>query len=176
METAKITMDLVKKMSKVELENVLNTTKNLTPVQKQAIATRIKSLSTLPEPSPVEMVQEKIGEEAITPDTITPEVVIVAKVPKNKPNETTRTIIAFTDDTKGIRAGTIVTFLENNKPGAKTLQGKVQRVFDFYLKPERQEVKIKGDNGNRYYRFEKDLTVIVAEVAEVAAPIEEAQA
>ena len=107
--------------------------------------------------APVAEVQELIAAEAVT-------AIAVEKKPKNKPNETTRTIEMFKDDTKGIRAGTLVSFKENNKPEAKTITGKVQRVFDFYLKPERQEAKIKGDNGNRYYRFEKDLSLIVAEV------------
>jgi hypothetical protein len=116
--------------------------------------------------APVAEVQEIIAAEAVTAP-------VVEKKAKNKPNETTRTIEAFADDTKGIRVGTPVMFKESSKPDAKMIPGKVQRVFDFYAKPERQEAKIKGENGNRYYRFEKDLTVIVPEaIVEEAAAIE----
>ena len=149
-------MESLKKMTLVELENVINTNKTLTPVMKQFANTRIKTLTS----TPLEQVQEIVSTETITTPTPTP----LVKVPKNKPGETTRTIISFTDDTKGIRAGTLVSFLENNQPGAKTKTGKVQRVFDFYDKvkfPTREEVKIKGDDGNRYYRFEKDVFPII---------------
>jgi hypothetical protein len=170
METKKVTLNDVKGMTLVQLNEVLDTNKSLTTVMKQAINVRIKGLT--PEvPSPVETIQEGIAAEATTTEgTLAegtqgeeakpePEVIVIAKVEKNKPGETTRTIEKFTDDTKGIRAGKRVTFLENNKPGAKTLAGLVQRVFDFYGKRDnRQEVKIKGDNGQRYYRFEKDIT------------------
>jgi len=115
--------------------------------------------------APVEAAQEMIAAEAVTSEAAP----AVEKKAKNKPNETTRTIESFKDDTKGIRVGTEVSFKESSKPDAKMTTGKVQRIFDFYAKPERQEAKIKGANGNRYYRFEKDLTVIVpAETAPVA--------
>ena len=174
---ATLKMDQVKKMGLEELNTVINTNKALTPVMKQAIQTRIKTLT------PVEAVQEIIAQDAVTapienvPEISTPDVVVLeAKVPKNKPNETTRTIIAFTDDTKGIRAGSMVTFLENNKPGAKLLTGKVFRVFDFYgLRSNRQEVKIMvtgtdGKTQTRYYRFEKDITPMVTTPAEPIVP------
>jgi hypothetical protein len=174
-------MDAVKKMGLEELNTVINTSKGLTAVMKQAITTRIKSLSTPEVPSPVESVQESIAAESVTTDapaTDAPEVpapveAITAKVEKNKPGETTRTIEKFTDDTKGIRAGSMVTFLE--KGTNKVLTGQVQRVFDFYGKRDnRQEVKIMvgtKPNQTRHYRFEKDITPVVAIVVpEVVAP------
>jgi hypothetical protein len=175
MNANQLTKDAVSKMDLATANSAL-TVSGITAMQRQLIQTRIKKLST-PAPevqAPVETVQDIIAGEATTsdvPEVSAPaEIIILAKVEKNKPGETTRTIEKFTDDTKGIRAGSKVTFLENNKPGAKTLTGSVQRVFDFYLKPERQEVKIKGDNGQRYYRFETGVHPIVEVVAEVITP------
>jgi hypothetical protein len=132
-----------------------NKNKNVSAVAEKAVEVSAPAVEIA---APVAEVQEIIAAEAVAAP-------VVEKKAKNKPNETTRTIEMFADDTKGIRTGTLVSFKESNKPDAKTMTGKVQRVFDFYLKPARQEAKIKGDNGNRYYRFEKDLIVIVAEAA-----------
>jgi len=170
MKANSITKELVSNMDLATANSAL-TVSGITAVQRQMITTRIAKLST-PAPevqAPVETVQEIIAGDTVTTDsevpappaTEVPAPVVIAKVEKNKPGETTRTIIAFADDTKGIRAGSRVTFLENNQPGAKTLAGTVQRVFDFYgLKNNRQEVKIKGDNGQRYYRFEPGVQPI----------------
>ena len=139
--------------------------KGTSAVAEKVVVEEVVATST----DAVAEVQENIAAEAVTSETAAP---IVEKKPKNKPNETTRTIEMFADDTKGIRAGTKVSFKESNKPEAKSITGTVQRVFDFWLKPERQEAKIKGDNGNRYYRFEKDLTVIPAEAVVAETPAE----
>lgn len=163
METKKLSMDQIKKMSLEELQAI--NTNGMNAVVKQAITVAISKLSTPAETAtPVEKVQESIAADSVSAP------VSEVKKAKNKPNETTRTIIAFADDTKGIRAGSEVTFTENNKPGAKVITGKVQRLFDFWLKPERQEAKImvtdaKG-NKTRYYRFEKDITPVVAAAAQ----------
>lgn len=168
METKKLSMNDIKKMSLAELQAI--NTNGVNAVVKQAITVAINKLSTPAETAPVEKVQESIAADAVTSETAP--TIEVAKKQKNKPNETTRTIEAFKDDSKGIRAGSEVTFLENNKPGAKVITGKVQRLFDFWLKPERQEAKImvtdsKG-NKTRYYRFEKDITPVTAAVIEPA--------
>ena len=170
METKKLSMDTIKKMSLEELKAIDTT--GLNAVVKQAIAVQISRRTEATEDmatTPVEKVQESIAAETV--------LAAATKKPKNKPNETTRTITAFADDSKGIRAGSEVTFLENNKPGAKVLTGKVQRLFDFWLKPERQEAKImvtdeKG-NKTRYYRFEKDITPVKAAVVEEPTPATE---
>ena len=169
METKKLSMDTIKKMSLAELQAI--NTAGLNAVVKQAIKVQIDKLTA--GDAPVERAQESIAAEAVTSEAPAP-----AKKPKNKPNETTRTIEKFADDSKGIRAGSEVTFTENNKPGAKVLTGKVQRLFDFWLKPERQEAKImvtdsKG-NKTRYYRFEKDIQPVVAAIVEEAPAAEAA--
>ena len=130
-----------------------------------AVAENVEVKEVAASENPVAEVQEVIAAEAVTSEAAP----AVEKKPKNKPNETTRTIEHFADDSKGIRPGTKVSFAESNKPDAKVITGTVQRIFDFWLKPERQEAKIKGDNGNRYYRFEKQLTVIPAAATEEAA-------
>ena len=78
---------------------------------------------------------------------------------KHKPNETTHTVEAFSDDTKGIRAGQVVSFPSSNKPGGLIIEGVVQRIFAF-VREEREEAKIKGTDGKRYYRFEKDINPV----------------
>lgn len=135
----------------------VETVENAAPAAEESAAPAAEESA-----APVAEAQESIAADAVVSEGAAAPVV---KKPKNKPNETTRTIEKFNDDTKGIRVGTRVSFKDSNKPDAKVIAGTVQRVFDFYLKPERQEAKIKGDNGNRYYRFEKDLTVIPAEPA-----------
>ena len=180
-----VTMDLAAANSALKVSGI-------TALQRQMVQTRITKLSTpapevIPpapaaqEGTPAEGAQEGAGTPAEgTPAEGTdapadkpadaPVVApVLVNIPKNKPGETTRDIEKFVDDTKGIRKGTRVTFLENNKPGAKTIHGTVQRLFDFWAKPTRQEAKIKGDNGARIYRFEKDLTV---EVPVVVEPVE----
>jgi hypothetical protein len=166
--TKNLSMATIQAMNLEQLQSV--NTKGLSAPAKQAISVRIAHL-TAPAPedkTPVETAQEQIAQDAVTaPDASKPAETPapIVNVPKNKPYETTRTIVSFKDDTKGIRAGSMVTFLENNKPGAKTMTGQVQRLFDFWLKPERQEAKImvtdaKG-NKTRFYRFEKDIQPVV---------------
>jgi len=168
METKKLTLDAVKKMGLEELNKVMNDSKNLNAAIKQAIKTRINLLSTpaatTPATAPIESLKETIATDAVT-GTPAPEVaepVVVAKVEKNKTGETTRTIEKFDDDTKGIRAGQVVTFLE--KGTNKVLTGTVQRLFDFYgNRNNRQEAKIMvgtKPNQTRHYRFEKDITPV----------------
>lgn len=170
METKKITMSEVKVMSLDQVNNAL-AAGGLNPHQRQALMVRKAQLEA-PAPddaTPVEKLQEQAAGESVTSDTAAPaEAAPVAKA-KNKPFETTRTITAFADDTKGIRAGDMVTFTEHKGGTGKVMTGQVQRLFDFWLKPERQEAKImvtdaKG-NKTRFYRFEKDLTKVVPEPA-----------
>jgi hypothetical protein len=98
---------------------------------------------------------------AIVAKTQTPKVEEeVKKSDKHKPNETTHTIEAFSDDTKGLRTGQTVSFPDSNKPGALIIEGKIQRIFAFY-REVREEAKIKGTDGKRYYRFEKDIQPVV---------------
>jgi hypothetical protein len=79
---------------------------------------------------------------------------------KKKPGETTYTIEAFTKDDKGIRAGDTISFNQSNKGTGPVIEGVAQRLFRWFDKPEREEVKIKGTDGKRYYRFEKDVTLV----------------
>lgn len=120
--------------------------------------------------APVVAVQEQVAAEAVTTEATAP--AVPAKEPKKKPYETTRTIEKFADDTKGIRAGSTVTIKE--KGTEKVMTGTVQRLFDFFAKPERQEAKIMvtgadGKTKTRHYRFEKDITPVIA-ATEVPAP------
>ena len=153
MVTKKVSMEDINSMNLSELNTVL-TSGNLDPVLRQRVQVRIKSFNQ--ESTPVEKVQEQVAQESVTAP--------VVKAPKNKPFETTRTIEKFADDTKGIRAGHMVTFTEHKGGAGKVLTGQVQRLFDFYLKPERQEAKIMVTNAKgektRYYRFEKDLAPV----------------
>ena len=149
-----------------------NKNKNVSAVAEEvAVVAQAPAVEVIE--APVAEVQEIIAAEAVTS-----EAAAVEKKAKNKPNETTRTISEFADDTKGIRAGSIVSFQDSKKGDGKTVQGTVSRLFDFYDKPTRQEAKIMvtgvdGKSKTRFYRFEKDLTVVPAKVAtEVAAEIE----
>lgn len=94
---------------------------------------------------------------------------------KHKPNETTCTIEAFSDDTKGIRKDDTVTFPSSTKAGSILMEGKVQRIFKF-LRETREEAKIKGTDGKRYYRREKDINKVatVSEAKSEEASIPEA--
>jgi hypothetical protein len=78
---------------------------------------------------------------------------------KKKPGETTFTVEHFTNDEKGIRAGDTVSFNQSNKGTGAVIEGVAQRIFRWYDK-DREEVKIKGTDGNRYYRFEKDVQLV----------------
>lgn len=71
------------------------------------------------------------------------------------PSETTYTMTAFTDDSKGLRAGDMVRY-PKAKNGTDTMTGKLQRIFGFF-RESREEGKILGDDGKRYYRFLKDI-------------------
>lgn len=184
METKNLTIAAIKAMDLSEVNTVLTSGDKLTPAQRQALTVRKTHLegAAQDDSSPVEKIQEQMAQDSITtdaPENNTPEgnetevkaPVVVAKG-KNKPFETTRTIDKFADDTKGIRAGHMVTFTEHKGGTGKVLTGQVQRLFDFWLKPERQEAKImvtdaKG-NKTRFYRFEKDITPVVAPVEEPA--------
>lgn len=94
---------------------------------------------------------------------------------KKKPGETTYTIEAFTGNAKGIKAGTVVSFTQSNKGTGPVIEGTVQRVFRWFEK-DREEAKIKGTDGKRYYRFEKDLTPVVKDAAPAAPAAPEAPA
>ena len=123
---------------------------------------------------PMTKLQQLIAKAHITGEIVAktqkPQVVEeVKKSDKHKPNETTHTIEAFSDDTKGIRTGMTVSFPDSNKPGALIIEGTVQRLFAFY-REVREEAKIKGTDGKRYYRFEKDINPVVATVE---APVAE---
>ena len=176
MNANQVTKESVSKMDLANANSAL-TVKGITALQRQLIQTRITKLST-PEVVASEVVASLEGaqpedttKEGTQPEGTSSEdtsskgepVVLVLNTTKNKPGETTRTIEKFEDDTKGLRIGSQVTFLENNKPGAKVMQGVIQRIFDFYgTRNNRQEAKIKGAGGERIYRFEKDLTPVVA--------------
>lgn len=182
--TAKITMSEIKVMNLDQVNNAL-AAGGLNAAQKQALSVRKTQLEAAASEvkAPVETLQENTAADSVTapeaaaqvqkaPEATAP----VVKAPKNKPFETTRTITAFADDTKGIRAGDMVNFTEHKGGSGKPLTGQVQRLFDFYAKPERQEAKImvtdaKG-NKTRYYRFEKDLTKVEAPKAEEPAASE----
>ena len=107
--------------------------------------------------------------EASAPATDTPEAdapkaegeaaPVAATPAKKKPGETTYTIEKFTDDAKGIRAGDTVSFNQSNKGTGPVIEGVAQRLFRWFEK-DREEVKIKGTDGKRYYRFEKDVTLV----------------
>ena len=84
---------------------------------------------------------------------------VAATPAKKKPGETTYTIEKFTDDTKGIRAGDTISFNQSNKGTGPVIEGVAQRIFRWFEK-DREEVKIKGTDGKRYYRFEKDITLV----------------
>ena len=179
METKKISVNDIKAMSLEQVNNAL-AAGGLNPAQKQALMVRKANLEEVPSSdTPVEDLQAGAAADAVTSASATPEAAApVAAKSKNKPYETTRTITAFADDTKGIRAGDTVTFTEHKGGTGKVLTGQVQRLFDFYLKPERQEAKImvtdaKG-NRTRFYRFEKDITKVVPEVVEEAPKAEDA--
>lgn len=103
----------------------------------------------------------------------------VKKSEKHKPNETTHSIEAFSDDTKGIRLGDTVSFPVTRKAGSLIMEGVVQRLFAFYDKYRdkagskvlQEEVKIKGTDGKRYYRFEEEIHLVSS--GKPAAPVEE---
>ena len=99
---------------------------------------------------------------------------VAAAPAKKKPGETTYTIEKFTDDTKGIRAGDTISFNQSNKGTGPVIEGVAQRIFRWFEK-DREEVKIKGTDGKRYYRFEKDIT-LVAKAAPKAAEAPKAEA
>jgi hypothetical protein len=102
------------------------------------------------------------------------EVAAASVATKKKPGETTYTIEKFTDDTKGIRAGDTISFNQSNKGTGPVIEGVAQRIFRWFEK-DREEVKIKGTDGKRYYRFEKDIT-LVAKAAPKAAEAPKAEA
>jgi hypothetical protein len=74
---------------------------------------------------------------------------------------TTRTIEKFSNDAKGIRAGDVVCFTQRYGKPSPVIKGVVQRIFEWAEKPKPdhpgEEIKIKGDDGKRYYRFERHV-------------------
>ena len=58
-------------------------------------------------------------------------------------------IEAFTDDTKGLRAGDSVLFPESRKKGAEWIEGKIDHIF-FNSDTTKQEAKIIVDDGTKY--------------------------
>jgi len=142
--------------------------------EKQSSSTNVdvmvesKSAKVLPttevKAKPLSKLQQLIAKAHITGEIVaktqTPKVEeVVKKSEKHKPNETTYTIESFTDDTKGLRAGQTVSFPDSNKAGALIIEGKIERIFSFY-REVREEAKIKGTDGKRYYRFEKSINPI----------------
>lgn len=168
METKAITR--ARKMSVVDLTTKLNDggfTPAERPIVETILAEKTNSTAT-PEVKgkPLSKLQQLIAKAHITGEIVaktqTPKVEeVVKKSDKHKPNETTHTIEAFTDDTKGLRAGQTVLFPESNKAGALIIEGVIQRIFSFY-REVREEAKIKGTDGKRYYRFEKDIQPLPA--------------
>jgi hypothetical protein len=70
----------------------------------------------------------------------------------------TEPIEKFSDDTKGIRVGSTVVFPER-RGGLDKVQGTVKRMFKF-VDEDREEARIEGPGGKRWYRFEKELELV----------------
>jgi len=146
------------------IESIIEQKKN--PDTAVAVDTAEPSVSSGPK-KPLSVLQQLQAKAKLTGEIVaktqTPKPIEEVKVSsKHKPNETTQTLEAFSDDTKGLRTGMTVSFPSSNKPGAMIMEGKIQRIFGF-IRETREEAKIKGTDGKRYYRFEKDINPVIVE-------------